>query len=136
MGTEKIICDSDVMIDYFDHRQPRHLSTRDIIQNQIGIDNVILSAITKMELIAGAFNKSELALLNKNILWFDVALINPDITVIALQLIEKYKLAYNLQIPDALIAATALYKNVKLFTYNLKDYRYINHLQLFNPISL
>ncbi|QKJ33139.1 PIN domain-containing protein [Mucilaginibacter mali] len=124
------------MIDYFDHRQPRHLSTRDIIQNQIGIDNVILSAITKMELIAGAFNKSELALLNKNILWFDVALINPDITVIALQLIEKYKLAYNLQIPDALIAATALYKNVKLFTYNLKDYRYINHLQLFNPISL
>jgi len=118
------------MIDYFDHRQLRHVSTRDILLNQIGIDNVVLSAITKMELIAGAFNKSELALINKNIFWFDIVLINADVTLVALELIEKYKLAYNLAIPDALIAATAIHKNMKLFTYNLKDYRYIDSLQL------
>ncbi len=119
MGTEKVICDTDVMIDYFDLRQPRHLSTRNTIQNNIGVNNVVLSASTKIELIAGAFNKSELVLINKNILWFDIALINAEITTIALQLIEKYKLAYNLGIPDALIAATAIHKNIEIFTYNL-----------------
>jgi predicted nucleic acid-binding protein len=63
----KIICDTDVLIDYFEQGQVRHSQTKKIIENTIEIDNVALSIISRMELVAGAFNKAELRLLNKNI---------------------------------------------------------------------
>ncbi|HEY9003085.1 MAG TPA: type II toxin-antitoxin system VapC family toxin [Mucilaginibacter sp.] len=128
---EKIICDTDVLIDYFDTSKPRHYSTVQIVNNEIGLDNVIISAITKMELIAGAANKIELRLLNKNIGRFNVLLINPALCSVALTLMENYRLSHKLDIPDALIAATAKYAGFKLFTYNVKDYKFINDLNLY-----
>jgi predicted nucleic acid-binding protein len=132
---EKIICDTDVLIDYLDNTKPRHHSTKLIIDSQIGIDNIVLSAITKMELIAGAVNKTELRLLNKNVYRFDILLINAEITSLALNLIENYRLSHKIDIPDALIAASALYSDFQLFTYNLKDYRFIDNLSLFNFVA-
>lgn len=85
-----------------------------------------------MELIAGAENKTELRLLNKNIYRFNVLLINAEISSIALKLIENYRLSHHLAIPDALIAATSQYTNFKLFTYNLKDFKFIDGLSTFN----
>lgn len=123
MATQQIICDTDVMIDYFDHKQSRHLNTKTILEDIIGWDNVVLSAVTKIELMAGAANKSELKLVNKNIYRFNLLLFNPDITSIAIKLMEKYKLSHGLAMPDSLIAASSLYTNYKLFTYNLKDYK-------------
>jgi len=88
-----------------------------------------------MELIAGVVNKLELKLLNKNVYLFDILLINAEITSIALNLIENYRLSHKIDIPDALIAASALYSGFQLFTYNLKDYRFINNLSLFNFVA-
>ncbi|MEZ4593950.1 MAG: PIN domain-containing protein [Chloroflexota bacterium] len=50
-----------------------------------------------------------------------------------LQLMETYSLSHKLSIPDALIAATALVHNLELFTLNIKDFRFIPGLTLFNP---
>jgi predicted nucleic acid-binding protein len=88
-----------------------------------------------MELIAGAANKAELKLLNKNIHRFNILLINPQITSIALNLVEAYRLSHKIDIPDAIIAASALYSNLTLFTYNLRDYRFIDNLRLFNTVA-
>jgi predicted nucleic acid-binding protein len=44
---------------------------------------------------------------------------------------ETYKLSHGIEIPDALIAATALYKNYELYTYNIKDYKFIHKLKLY-----
>ena len=129
---EKIICDTDVLIDYFDNSKSRHIPTKQILDFQIHIDNVVLSAITRMELIAGAGNNSELKSLNKNLDHLDILLINPAISSIALNLMGKYRLSHKLDIPDALIAATAIYTGFKLFTYNVKDYKFINGLILYN----
>ncbi|MBS1519699.1 MAG: type II toxin-antitoxin system VapC family toxin [Bacteroidetes bacterium] len=125
------MCDTDVLIDYFDNSKPRHSSTVQIIDSVIGLDNVVISAITRMELIAGAENKMELRLLNKNIDRFNVLLINPAICSIALTLMENYRLSHKLDIPDALIAATTKYADFKLFTYNIKDYKFIDGLNLY-----
>jgi predicted nucleic acid-binding protein len=133
---DKIICDTDVLIDYFDNNKIRHSQTNKIISNEIEIDNVVLSAISKMELIAGAANKLELRLLNKNIYRLNILLINPEISSIALNLVENYNLSHGLAIPDALIAATAIYINLKLFTYNIKDYKFIDGLSLYSPITI
>ncbi|MDB4902120.1 MAG: type toxin-antitoxin system VapC family toxin [Mucilaginibacter sp.] len=130
----KVICDTDVMIDYLDHRQTRHLSAKQFLDNEIGLDFVTLSAITKMELIAGISNKDTLIKLNKNIKRFNILLINAEITSIALQLIESFKLSHNLAIPDSLIAATAIHTGFKLFTFNTKDFKFIPNLQLYQSI--
>ena len=92
----------------------------------------MLPAITKMELLAGAPSKAGLLKLNENINRFNVLLINGEITSIAIRLIEKYKLSHNLAIPDGLIAATAIYTGLKLFTFNTKDFKFISGLELFN----
>lgn len=130
MGKEKVICDSDVMIDYLDKKRSRNIATVDLI-GRIGLDNVSISAITKMELIAGAANKTEQIAITANINYFDTLIINEDITLIAVQLMEKYRLSHGLAIPDAIIAATSLFTGFPLYTYNLKDFRYIDKLDLF-----
>ena len=135
MEKNKVICDTDVLIDYFDSTKTRHSQSKEIIDNKIGIDNVVLSAISKMELIAGAANKAELRVLNKNISRLNILLINPEITSTAIRLIENYKLSYGIDIPDALIAATAMYADLKLFTYNIKHYKFINDLMLYGAID-
>jgi predicted nucleic acid-binding protein len=129
---EQIICDTDVMIDYWNNTQPRHLSTIDLLENQIKLDNVIISAMTKMELLMGASNKEHLNRINKRLDRFRIALINDDISLIALNILENYQLSHGLAIPDAIIAATALKMNFKLFTYNVKDYKFIERLELYD----
>lgn len=118
------------MIDYLNKKHVRHIETVEVI-NQIGLDNVALSAITKMELISGVKDKSGFFMLKKNIGFFDILLINREITSIAVQLMETYKLSHGLEIPDALIAATALYENYELYTYNTRDYKFIHKLKLY-----
>ncbi|GAB1447160.1 hypothetical protein MASR2M44_01510 [Bacteroidota bacterium] len=59
MAKNKIVCDTDVMIDYWNITSKRHSQTKTILEEIIGLDNIVISAITKMELLMGADNKSE-----------------------------------------------------------------------------
>lgn len=67
MENKKIICDTDVIIDYFDQSNSRYKQTRSILDEKIGLRNVVISAVAKMELIAGAFSKQNLNLIKANI---------------------------------------------------------------------
>ena len=131
MAKDKIICDTDVMIDYWDEAQARHIPTKKILENNIGLSNIVLSAITKMELLMGASNKSDQSKINKKLERFNIALINNDVTLRALELIQSYKLSHGLSIPDSLIASTALITDLELFTYNTKDFKFISGLRIF-----
>ncbi len=133
MAAVKTICDTDVLIDYFDTNQQRHQATRKIIEEKIGLDSVVLSAITKMELVTGARNKTELNTINKKLSRFDTLLIDPSITELSLSLLQTYKLSHGLLIPDCLIAATALKAGLPFFTYNVKDFQFIAKLKLYKP---
>ena len=44
----------------------------------------------------------------------------------------SFSLNHSLAIPDALIAATALHHDVALYTFNIKDFRFIPGLKLHN----
>ena len=48
----------------------------------------------------------------------------------AIDLIRRYRLSHGLLIADAIIAATALVKNVPLVSKNQRDYRFIEGLDL------
>ena len=50
---------------------------------------------------------------------------------LAIELIEQFRLSHGLLIPDAIIAATAISFNLKLFTYNRKDFFFIPGIRLY-----
>lgn len=79
----------------------------------------------------GATDKTDLARIIKKLGRFNIALINDDITMRAFDLLETYRLSHGLSLPDSIIAATALIADMKLFTYNIKDYKFIAQLNLY-----
>jgi len=130
LGTKKVICDTDVIIDYWNNYSQRHRETKEAL-DIIGLDNVVLSAITKMELIMGAKDKEGLIRINKKINQFKIILIDNAITNSAIQLLQNYRLSHGLALPDAFIAATCKILELELFTHNTKDYKFIDGLTLF-----
>jgi hypothetical protein len=133
MAKEKIICDTDVMIDYWDKTKSRHAATKSMLEKSIELDNVVLSAVTKMELMLGATNKTDMARIKKKLSRFNIALINNDITLQAFDLLQNYRLSHGLSLPDSIIAATALIADLELFTYNMKHFKFISRLKLHSP---
>ncbi len=131
MAKSKVICDTDVMIDYWDTKCKRYEQTKLMIDDVIGLDNLVISAITKMELLMGARDKEEETSIRKKLHRLNVVLINNEITHEAINLFETYRLSHGLSIPDCFIAATSIITELKLFSYYVKDYQYINNLELF-----
>jgi predicted nucleic acid-binding protein len=43
---------------------------------------------------------------------------------------------YKIKLPDAIIAATAIYHNLILITRNVKDFNRVNGLKSINPLDL
>ena len=96
-------------------------------------DEIILSmsTITMMELMLGALNKREIIYIQKAFANIDVVYIDEDISKMTENLIMQYSKSHNLQIDDALIAATSIKMNVELITYNISDFRYIPNIHLY-----
>ncbi len=126
MENIKILCDTDVIIEYLKGNE-----TTKKIFDKLERANIALSAITLMELYYGALNKRELNKIKRALSEFNILPLNEEITEIAINLIEKYSKSHGLKIPDALIASTAIYYDLSLWTYNIKDFRFIENLGLF-----
>ena len=84
-----------------------------------------------MELYYGALNKIELKNIKRHLSAIRIFQIEEEISIKATGLIEKYAKSHGLQIPDALIAATAINYDVKLYTCNKKDFVFIENISLY-----
>ncbi len=120
-----ILCDTNVIIETLKGDD----KTIKIIE-RIGLENIAISSVTVMELYFGAFNKRELNKIKKYLKALNVVHFDNTVSELAVNMIESYSKSHGLQIPDAIIAATALSLEIKLFTLNLKDFRYIDGLKL------
>ncbi|MGF7077838.1 type II toxin-antitoxin system VapC family toxin [Mucilaginibacter sp. UYCu711] len=120
-----VLCDTNVFIHAFNGRQ----DTIDRL-TEVGLENVALSVITVMELYQGMSNKIELAQMKRKIKYYDIVEIDAEISKMAATLIEDFRLSHNLQIPDAIIGATAVICQIALFTYNTKDFNFIPGIKL------
>ena len=101
-------------------------------------EDFAINSIVYMEIIKGARNKTELHKLKKFLNTFDFVEIDESISAKARHLIDVYHLSHNLEIADALIAATCLVKETKLWTYNKRDKRdfvFIGNLKFFEPVK-
>jgi predicted nucleic acid-binding protein len=94
-----------------------------------------ISTVTMMELMLGALNKREVNYIQKAFKKINIIYINEKISKLAEHLVIQYSKSHNLQIDDALIAATSIEMGTELITYNISDFRYIPNIQLykFNP---
>jgi predicted nucleic acid-binding protein len=118
-----ILCDTNILIHAFNGK------TNTIQElNNIGYSNIVLSAVTVMELLQGMGNKTELAQMKKKLKYFDVIQFDDLISEKAIELIENFRLSHNLQIPDAIIGATATVHQIPFFTYNIKDFRFMPNI--------
>lgn len=121
-----ILTDTDVIINFLKGTE----KTKKALDN-IGLKNIVISSITIMELYYGAFDKRELQKIKKNLSVFPILKINEKTSDIAIELIEKYSKSHNLEIPDSLIAGISISNDIALFTYNIKDFKYIKELKLY-----
>jgi predicted nucleic acid-binding protein len=120
-----ILCDTNIIIEFY--RGNSEIINE--LQN-IGLSNLAISVITAGELYYGALDKRELAKIQKHLSLLSQISLDADISSQFLDLLEEYALSHKLSVPDALIAATALARDIPLFTLNLKDFQYIPSLTL------
>ena len=90
------------------------------------------SIVSIMEMLQGAKSKSEIQLIRGFIpfIGLEVIPINESISYLAARLIEEHTLAAGLELPDALIAATARERGSILVTGNVRDFRTIPLLEI------
>lgn len=89
-----------------------------------------VSAITVMELFFGARNKSEQRQIERFLSLFKIVHLSEAISIQSLALVKRHAKSHGLDIPDSLIAATAIDQCCALMTYNRKDFRFISNLLL------
>jgi predicted nucleic acid-binding protein len=87
-----------------------------------------VSAITDMELAQGVRNKQELQTYYKllKVLKIELIEINEPISTLAREWVRQYGLSHNLNLADALIAATAKHSQLTLYTNNIRDFQFLD----------
>ena len=119
-----IILDTNVLIEVLKNNTDT-ISTLSKLQAPM-----FISVITSMELFYGARDKQEVKMLGKFLGNFEPLPIDESISYCALGLVQQYAKSHTLDIPDSLIAASALINQASLFTYNTKDFRFIPEIKL------
>lgn len=125
-----ILADTSILIDYFKKR-PEAIA---FVERE-GKANLAINTVIAMELYQGALNKKEFLMLQKELQGFFMLPINEQVANLALQLSQKYALSHQIGLSDTFIAATALIYDIELRTFNLKDFHFIQNINVSNSIT-
>ena len=125
-----ILCDTNILIEFYKNNSQIVQELRQIGQSQLAI-----SPITQAELYFGALNKAELRQIKQHLSVLHQIPLDTSTSSMFLELMESYSLSHKLSLPDALIASTALVHNLELYTLNAKDFRFIPNLSLYQPLG-
>jgi predicted nucleic acid-binding protein len=125
---DMILVDTNIFIEYY-----KNNPTICEIMGHIDPREIAVSDVVCAELYFGARNKQELENIVTDMEKLTPVTILPNISKLAVNLVKQYCLSHKLRLPDAQIAATALFHNAELFTLNRKDFIYIPNLKLYEP---
>ena len=124
-----ILCDTNILIEFY-KAKPTVIQTL----QRIGSAHIGVSIITKAELFYGARDKQELAKIERHVALCHCYGLNEVISALFIELMRRYSLSHKVSIPDMLIAATAISRDLELYTLNTKDFIFIPELNLY-PID-
>jgi predicted nucleic acid-binding protein len=123
-----IICDTNIIIELLkDNREIKNTCLK------IGYNKLSISPITSAEMYFGAFDKKEMAKIDKFLQKFAILPLKEEISSIFAELMKKYCQSHKPFIGDMLIAATALHHEIEIYTLNVKDFQFIPNLRLYQP---
>ena len=113
-----MVClDSCIVIDYVNGK----IEISDAEKKQF-----YMSSIVENEVVVGAKNKRELATINKKISDFPMLDIDQDIMDLSTKLLNEYALSHGMTIYDSIIASTCMIYDLSLWTYNKKDFKFLD----------
>ncbi|HYO11579.1 MAG TPA: type II toxin-antitoxin system VapC family toxin [Thermoanaerobaculia bacterium] len=121
-----ILIDTDVLIDASRGVWAAMETLRDLHE----VEELAISAVSQMELIVGCRSKWELSAIDELCSWFRVIHIDERMSNHAIGLLTRYRLSHGLALPDALIAASAIFRALPLLSKNQKHFRFIPELML------
>ena len=119
-----ILLDSNIVIEDINH----NAEALSLIQ-QWPSDKTFISIISEWEVLAGAKNKPNQGQYLKALSRYNVIHLDKEISKITGILLNSYHLRYNLSIPDALIAATAIRYKIHILNLNVKAFQFIQGLE-------
>jgi predicted nucleic acid-binding protein len=107
---------------------------KNFYNNVVDIEDLLFfSFISEIELLSFSnITSHEDEIVHNLLKSFSKIGINNDIEKITIEIRKKKKL----KIPDAIIAASAIYTNSTLVTRNTKDFKNIDGLKLLNPFNI
>ncbi|MBI5914204.1 MAG: type II toxin-antitoxin system VapC family toxin [Bacteroidetes bacterium] len=126
----KVLVDTNILIHLF-KGDPK--TEAEILQ--LGIPDIYVPSVAAMELYRGMSNKKEMAGMVKKLAQFKILHFDEAVSTLALAFIQDFKLSHELTIPDAVIGAMAVEYGLPLHTYNLKDFRYLPGIVLYQNTS-
>ena len=118
LGSKRVFVDTCIVIEYLK-------KNIELDKNNCFINNIVL-----MELYIGAINKRDLREIKTKLQGFKLLEIEQNIMNLSTQIIENFSLSNGAKIQDAIIASTCLINNLPIWTYNIKDFRYIPDLEI------
>ena len=121
-----ILCDTNILIEAYRKNSAVISVLNTIIQN----DTIAISDVVRAEILIGARNKNEMQVLSRELEQIQCLPIQSEISALSINLLKQYYLSHNLDFHDALIAATAIHHNIKLYTLNIKDFVFIDGINL------
>ena len=131
---ESVLIDSDVLINFFDKNKKFNLTAENAFFDFEKKDiQLCVSVITAIEMLQGNKTNIEKNRIIKQLESFYNIPLSEEISKSAKDLIINYSSSHGLLLADAFIAATALFLNLQLFTFNKKDFRFIKNLTLYEP---
>lgn len=124
----KVFLDTDVLIDCLRGTS----EAREWLTNT-ETDSFQIPGIVAMELVVGCQNKVELKRTKRFLEVFEVVWPEADDFQRAYDLLSEHYRASSLSIPDCLIAAMALNRSTRLYSFNLRHFGQIDELDVKAP---
>ena len=124
-----ILCDTNIIIEAY-RKNARIISA---LEDIVRYDIVVISDVTRAEMLVGARNNREMQILVKELGQLKCLPVQSEISTRSIQLLIDYHLSHGLDFHDGLIAATAIHHGIPLFTLNKKDFVFISNIKLYAP---
>ena len=123
-----ILCDTNILIEVY----RKNVKIISVLDNIARHDTIVISDVTRAEILVGARNKREMKILTEELEQMKCLPIQSEISARAIHLLVRYYLSHGLDFHDALIAATAIHHNIELFTLNIRDFAFILDVKLYD----
>ena len=122
------LVDTDVLVDCLRGTIPAQQWLKQLAQQPFAVP-----AVAAMELLICCRDRADLERIQRFLAKFEVVWPEASEFAAAYQLLLTHRLSSGLNIPDFLIAASALTRNARLYTFNFKHFQVVPGLDVERP---